>query len=544
MRASRLQAWIVSGCAACLWTAAVRASAQDAPPSSEPDLVETIIPDEGSTSAAGDVTESIEAASASSPPPQASAGSAGSELRERTKVSGWARESLEFYPYDRGLRRDDPTDVQGVPRDRLLSRTQLLVRASYQHGSWFEATVSGALGVGAFVEGSGRDQGLRGWSSQGTSTLLDARLMEVYLGFFARSFDLRIGQQRVAWGVADVLSPNDVLNARDLRDPFLAEPEMNRVPTPMLRANWYMGPLVLELIGAPLFVPDRSSLYGRNWSALQPDAPSGYRGLFALLTRAAGPSVQEELNGALNQTRLPNHNGEGLWAAGRLGLHTSGLDANLYYQYGYDGTPYLWLNPTFAEVLQGTDFTKAGFSDLAPVLRALDRGVTPLVAEYVRRHHVGFDAVLPLGPFMLKLDAAYQTRRVFYRSDLTSIAAPAALGVVSLDYQTGSLDNVFIVEGVYIRILDDVQGRLLVYARDSYGAAGVLRWPLFSVFSLDLRVLVGISPRFYSLQPALVTKLGSFALKAGALLLDGDPYSLGGYYRHNTTAFLQLRYGF
>lgn len=519
--------------------AALPGEAETDQASPAPDVVESVT---GTDSQDADVTEVMEASSDTPVAPEVPV-LAEPELTH-TKVSGWARESLEFYPYDRGLRRNDVKDVRGVPRDRLLSRTQLLVRASFQRGRWFEAAVSGALGVAAYVEGSGRDLGFQGWASQGTSVLLDARLMELYLGFFARHFDLRVGQQRVAWGVADVLSPNDVLNARDLRDPFLAEPEMLRVPTPMLRASWYPEPFTLELIASPVFVPDRSSLYGRNWAAIQPDAPAEYRGLFALLARAAGPSTQDELNSALYQTRLPNQNGQGLWGAARLGLHTSAFDANLYYQYGYDGTPYLWLNPAFATVLQHTDFRKAGFGDLAPVLRAVDRGLTPVFAEYVRRHHVGFDAVMPAGPFMLRLDAAYQTRRVFYRSDLTSIAAPAALGVISLDYQTGSVSKVLIVEGVYVRIMSDFQGPLLVYARDSYGLAGVLRWPLFSLFSVDLRALIGIAPRFYTLQPALVTKLGSFALKTGALVLGGEPNSFGAYYRHNTTAFLQLRYGF
>jgi hypothetical protein len=459
-------------------------------------------------------------------------------------VSGWARESLEFYPYDNGLEYKNPNDVFGVPRDRLLSRTQLLVRASYQKGSWFEATISGVLGVSVHAEDSGKNLGLRAWDSQGTVELLDSLLREAYLGFFGGKFDLRIGQQRVAWGVADVLSPNDVANARDLRDPFLGELELNHIPTPMIRGSGYFGPVTLELLFSPLFVPDRASLYGRNWSAIQPDAPAQYRGLFSKMARAGDPTIQTQLNDALYSTRTPNHDGQGYSVGAKLGLHTQALDLNLYYHYGYDGTPYLWLNPNVASLLASTDFTQAGFADLAPLLRAVDRGDVPLFAEYVRRHHVGSDMVAPLGPFMLRLDAAYETRRVFYRPDLTSIASPALLGVLSLDYQTGSVEKVLVLEWVYIRVMDELTTPLLVYKRDSYGAALVWRWPLFSVFSLDVRTLLGISPLFYTVQPALAIKAGDFVIKGGALVMGGDQYSLGWYYRHNLTSFLQVKYSF
>jgi hypothetical protein len=534
---------------AALSLASVRVAAQDTTAASEPDVVETVMESDGQRSDEADstetVTESVAQESLDWGGPAAPAPAASGEEENRTKVTGWARESLELYPYDDGLRRDDPMDASGVPRDRLISNTQLSVRATYQRGRWFEATVSGVLGVSVNVEGSGQDLPLRSFESQGTVEFLDARLMELYFGFFFRSLDIRLGQQRVAWGVADVLSPNDVVNARDLRDPFMNELELNHVPTPMLRLDWELGPLVLEGLVSPFFVPDRASLYGRNWSAIQPDSPAAYRGLFSVLGRGFDPTVRDQVNAALYQTRSPNHDGQGITAGAKLGLHTSALDANFYYHYGYDGTPYIWVDPAFATVLNTTDFARSSLSDLAPVLQALDRGLTPFLAEYVRRHHVGFDAVIGLGPFMLRLDAAYQSQRVFYRADLTSVARPAVLGVLSIDYQTGSIDKVLVLEGVYVRVLGDVEQPLLIYQRDSYGLAGILRWPLFSVFHLEARVLGGIAPRFYTVQPALLLKLKQgFQIKAGALLLGGEPYSFGGYYRYNTTAFLQLRYGF
>lgn len=536
------------GCAVAQLVLAALAQAQPAG-ASEPDLVEsveTVEPASGvAEGEAEDIVERIDGVAGAEPVSSATPAPQAMQAEQiRVSASGWARESLELYFNDDGLRRDDPSDVLDVPRDRILSRTQLLVRASYQKGRWFEAAVSGALGVAVHVEGSGRDLGVSGWQSQGTVEVFDGALRELYLGFFGDKVDLRIGQQRVAWGVADVLSPNDVVNARDFRDPFLSEPELNRIPTPLLRIGAYLGPVTLEGLVAPVFVPDRASLYGSNWSAIQPGAPAAYRGLFSMIARTTDPSVREQLNAAFYQTRLPNRNGQGVSAGSKLGIHAAALDLNLYYHYGFDGTPYVWLNPALAGVLERTDFTTAGFADFAPVLRALDQGVAPMFAEYVRRHHAGFDLVAPLGPVVLRLDAAYQTQRVFYTTELTSFTSPAVLGVLSLDYQTGSVDKVLVVEGVYVRMVDAWSSRLLAYEQDTYGVAAVLRWPLFSVFSLEARAMIGIAPYFYLVQPALVTKLGSFAIRVGGLVLDGDPYSVGGYYHGNQTAYLQIRYGF
>jgi hypothetical protein len=528
-----------------------RALAQPAGALSE-DIVETVIdPAMPGDDAGDDVTEVIAESTPSEQEDTASTTRGpgpgvveGVRESSQTKVSGWARESFEFYPDDDGLARGDRADITHVPRDRLISRTQLLIRASYQREKWFEASVSGALGMAIQIEGSGENLGFREWGSQGTGVLLDANLREAFLGFYGRKFDLRLGQQRVAWGVADVLSPNDVVNARDLRDPFLAEPEMLRIPTPVVRGSAYWGAVTLELLFSPVFVPDRGSLYGRNWSAIQPDAPAEVRGLFATLARSVDPSVQENVNEALYQTRLPNRNGSGLSGGAKMAVHSRALDLNFYYHFGYDGMPYLWIDPALLGVLRATDFGQSGVAALAPILRAVDGGFVPLYAEYVRRHHAGFDLVAEAGPFMLRIDAAYQSQRVFYRSDLASIASPAVLGVLSLDYQTGSVDKVFIVEWVYIRVIDTQGATLLAYEQDSYGAAAVLRWPLFSVFHLDVRSMVGIAPFFYVVQPALNAKVGSFQIKLGALVLDGEPNSFGWYYRHNLAGFLQVRYGF
>src|SRR5262249_29337364 len=133
----------------------------------------------------------------------------------------------------------------------------------------------------------------------------EATPLELYIGLSWPGLDLRIGQQRVAWGRSDVRSPNDVLNRRDLRDPLLAEPELRDLPTPLVRGDIELGFGSLELVFAPFFFPDRFDLFGSNWALVQPDAPPPLRGFFGLLTRAVDPALEAMLQPLLTQTSGP-----------------------------------------------------------------------------------------------------------------------------------------------------------------------------------------------------------------------------------------------
>lgn len=66
--------------------------------------------------------------------------------------------------------------------------------------------------------------------------------------------DLRLGQQKLAWGVAEGIHPVDVVNPPDLRDPTRFD---RRLGTPAVTARLHRGPASLEAVWAPLFRPAR-----------------------------------------------------------------------------------------------------------------------------------------------------------------------------------------------------------------------------------------------------------------------------------------------
>jgi hypothetical protein len=492
----------------------------------------------------GDIVESIEPEGVDAgPSPPARQGAVGS--RVRTDFTGWARESLEWPLAATGFRVAAPSPYD-VPHDRVISRTQLFVRASHVRDRWFEATVSGVLGYSFREQGPSGTDTFDGINGQATNADPQAELRELYIGLFSSRVDVRIGQQRVAWGRADLQSPNDVLNARDLRDPILTEPELRHVPTPLLRVDFDVGAVSVQLVGTPVFVPDVYDVYGTNWAAIQEDAPQQIRGLFGSVSPLFDPTKQAAFNSLIRDTQLPSSN----WAApsGGVKLSTSlgGLDVDLYYHYGFDGTPNVSVSPSFAAFLMGENFQGFRPSDLTPVLQALDMGEQPFSATYVRRHHVGLDAATVAGPIAFRLDVAYDTERVYYLiGNLTSLVSPSFAGVASIEYQTGDIDKVVLLEANYNRIVDTIGQPLLGYDQDSFGLAGTFRWPFGGGWAVDLRGLVGVEPVSLMIEPALRWKINeAVAVRAGTVLLAGETDSVGWYYRDNTSVFLQGRYSF
>ena len=69
-------------------------------------------------------------------------------------------------------------------------------------------------------------------------------------------------------------------------------------------------------------------------------------------------------------------------------------------------------------------------------------------------------------------------------------------------------------------------------------------WFLFDDFVFETRAFFGAKPLWYTVRPEVGWQTSTFSLKAGALVLDGEPGSTGGYYARNDTAYVTARYTF
>jgi hypothetical protein len=448
------------------------------------------------------------------------------------QVRGWTRTSLEAtWPVN-----DDDGDqrLTAVPHDEVLARELLYARARYSRGRSFEAVGSALLTSGFFQRGgSFRPNG----SSRAN---VRAELRDAYLAFLLKRFDIRAGIQRIAWGHGDIFSPNDVVNSKDLRDPILSETELRHVPSLAVRGDVALAGGSLRLVAQPIFESDRYDVYGSNWALVQPDAPAGYRGLLGLLIAQTGMSNRNAADALLMRPARP-HGLSGTQAGLRFDWRAGRFDVTHYYHYGYHGMPNFRITPVAVAALDAVDWTTASVDQVDTIVTGL-RGVVG--ATWQRRQHVGLDIGTTAGPFVLRVDAAYQQPALFYDRALNGWLSPAIETAVGLEYQTGSLGRTISIEGRHRHIWKDLPDGGLLYAdRDSVDAAVLARWTWANV-EAETRGVVGVRPGSLVLRPQISWKARSLRITSGVVILHGTARSYGDWYRRNRSIYLVLRKDF
>jgi hypothetical protein len=480
---------------------------------------------------------------------------------DKVEVRGFGRTTLQIgLPGEGSAPRTsfgEPTPSElRVGYERATSVNQAYLDVRYTRGRSFQAVLSGSLAYSAaWMEGRAGD-GID--SREVRSILFEPLLREAYLGFYSEHVDLRLGQQRIVWGNSDAAAPNDVLNARDTRNRMQLDSEMVHIPTLAARADVDLGIGVLGLVAQPFFIPDRASIYGGNWSLVQPDSPAHVRKFFGTYGGDRDPA---EVDAALVRARTSSGNALGGASLGAsLRLHFSQFDMSYYYHYGRDRTPYVYLDPVvaaeFDKVKTASNPTGEDFEVIYGAQKKASASYGgPFVTQYVRRHHVGADITTTAGPLVLRLDTAFDSAMTFYtKNSLNSVARPSAQVVVGAEYQQG-LGKVVILEASYMRILGPEvpivptprqanDGPLLFVREDNLGVANVIRWTFGESIVFEARSFVGIMPLSWVLRPELGYGGTDWSLRVGYLMVDGEGGSFGSYYRRNETVYVTTRYSF
>jgi hypothetical protein len=445
-----------------------------------------------------------------------------------------------------------------VPYDRAFVEHHLYLDLRYARGRWFQAVASGSLALAAF------DQVNQPTSGSPTSAFdlqkLDAILREAYVAFSLGRLDLRIGQQRIAWGSSDAYAPNDVLNGRDVRNPLLFDSEMLVLPTPAVRADVDLGFGVVSLVLEPFVPSDRFDLYGTNWAVVQPDAPRAYRRLFGTLSQGLDRNEVASLQDTLAGGRLSGANPANASVGGSLKMHLGSVDLSYYVLSGFDRQPAVSVDPAFQKQIESLDATQLNggvFEALLNQTRASTKALGgPILISYRRRNHVGMDAQTTIGSFVVRADVAYDSSKTFFAADtLNAVLRPTVQEVIGLEYQTGSLNKVIGIEGWAMQVLDPetryvpaldapTSSSLLWYRDQNYGVAGLVRWSFFDNGIIELRSSANVAPFWYSARPEIGYQTPTFTIRGGFLAIGGDPSSFGGYYRRNGTAYVTTRVSF
>ena len=126
--------------------------------------------------------------------------------QQRLQLTGFAK-VLTQVGYGSGGARSGQPNPFALPYDRLIDRHQLLLRLQYARGSHFEAVASGLLDFSVF-ESDPRTQAIvfNGFNGSQARTPFVAEAREVYVGLFFGPLDVRLGEQRIAWGKGDIFS--------------------------------------------------------------------------------------------------------------------------------------------------------------------------------------------------------------------------------------------------------------------------------------------------------------------------------------------------
>ncbi len=209
---------------------------------------------------------------------------------------------------------------------------------------------------------------------------------EAYVAVSEGDWELKVGNQIVAWGEANLLSTVDVVNPRDLREPGLADLDDIRLPVLGARVAWFHDGHRVELMAVPT----------PSWGLRSP--PNGPFGLLPGVLDDAPDFVTNLLaDKQLAWAHEPGARqpGNTQWF-GRWTMKGEGLDMGVYGASVLDQQGVLAL-PEFADL--------AGES-------------VAISLQHRRYGLVGMSAAAPVGGFVLRGEAAANIDRAFNTGDL------------------------------------------------------------------------------------------------------------------------------
>ena len=227
---------------------------------------------------------------------------------------------------------------------------------------------------------------------------LDFSLGELWLDYTDSFWGVRIGRQKAAWGKADGIDITNVLCPSDMSSFSAMTGDDSKLAVDAIRLSFSGNSFTADVWWIPFFTP----------AALPLDEGNSLRNFVVPATvdfPVAAMNTTLKLPVIINQFEKPEL---AIWN-GEYGLKLSGyfsaLDVSLYGFYGWDDNPLLDYGITF-----GSPADPSNPSTAMPESMSVS-------GEYKRMAMVGTDAALPIGPTVLRLEAAFFPQRYFQKSE-------------------------------------------------------------------------------------------------------------------------------
>ena len=384
----------------------------------------------------------------------------------------------------------------------------------------------------------------------------EANIWDTYADVYGERFDLRFGNQLITWGYTDLLSPNDVINSRDLRRGPVVPVDELRIPVLAAKTTAYAGPFYLQGVWVPIAPTDRFELLDGDHAILGPNATSVVeRRIGSILKSLEGdPNLGASLAPILAIGERPDNGIETGEVGASLGLRTPAIDAATYIYYGHERAPRIRVAQELADVLQMADPATLSPEAIGMELANLAMmGITPVEIDHPRKLSLGAAVSARVEPVGLKLEGAYQPEAntiVIPPGGGPLVGAAMALPQMTIaggfDYARGTELNV-LIEAAYTRIFD-VPAGLEVFRFDQdrlYTIGSRVAWSTGrGTFQLRFLGFVDVTSPSYAIKPALrLSGHDHLSIEIAVGVYGGPANSLGGTQDRNDEVLLTVEYG-
>ncbi|MGD8386082.1 MAG: hypothetical protein PVG49_03000 [Desulfobacteraceae bacterium] len=233
--------------------------------------------------------------------------------------------------------------------------TYFVVTNELKAEAFFSDALSGLLNLRYRFEDIGRDVDEASLIGNHADAEFDAR--EAYLQFRGDWLDVTVGQQILAWGVADGINPTNRMSPNDMTL-ISSDSDDRRLGVPVVKADAYLGKFTLTGVWQPFFVDSKFRL----------------------------SRIPEEAEITIEDPQLPARRLNNATVAFKCAATLGSTDASISYAYGWDPFPDIILG----EAVMTDDVTRVS-----------------VIPVFNRVENFGADVSTVLGPVILRAEGAY-----------------------------------------------------------------------------------------------------------------------------------------
>lgn len=329
-------------------------------------------------------------------------------------------------------------------------------------------------------------------------------LNEIWLDYTSSFWGIRLGRQKTAWGKADGVDITNVICPTDMSSFAAMISDDSKLAVDAVRLSLSGNSFTADAYWIPFFTPNSLPLEEGN--------------MLHKYVIPSNLSIPVTI-GAMTKPELAVWNGEyGLKLSGYFTL----MDVSLYGYYGWDDTPILNYSMTSLNIY--------------------------VTGEYKRMAMIGGDAAIPIGPTVLRLEAAFFPMRHFQKASLSggnSVERNELSALAGIDWMpTGwTITAQYFMDYVF----EDVEVLERAKAYEHGATLSISKTLLNETLELSASGLINFNDLDCLISPSVNYSLSDqISLSAGAYIFIPGPERAGKYgkYKDLSTLYIKGKFSF